>query len=330
MEKRIEERLPKINQFLIGLSILVGFVLFFILFLLVSLDPSSGFYEPSFFPIFIALLIFIGGIEGAIYWIKESVRIEEKKLEYKKESVWRNIAVAFRYIDLVRGIIGGVVFLAVLGVFFYFYITLTPLTKTITFSKTFFILLGSVLVWIIIRKPVLKGIGRLIKKVSYLPTYVLAEDGVVITLNIKNVADPSKKYIVKIGFDEIEELRELSYVEARTFLRYTMGPNVELAMRQAKDLYKYTKGEIERPSVWENVASDGKIVFIKGKDLFYLITFATNDVSDLIKAYNEFKAGKGKSEQKQSKTNKTKSFLPPPAPTAPPAPPAPLSPPKKR
>ncbi len=98
---------------------------------------------------------------------------------------------------------------------------------------------------------------------------------------------------VFIGFDETEQLEVFTYTEADAFLKYKVGPVLELGVRQTRDFMRYVKGEIPRPSVYAfgGAGSNGdRRVLIRGPELFYMVTFDTDDVSDLIEAYHSYKA----------------------------------------
>lgn len=123
-----------------------------------------------------------------------------------------------------------------------------------------------------------------------LPTYQLTEDGVTIKLfTMANKKHPNPKP-VHIRFDEVDDLQVLTYTEAEALLKYNIGPDLQLSVRQVKDTAAYLKGEIPRPSVYTFGDAKSDCVLIRGPALFYMIAFDTDNVSDLIEAYRSFKA----------------------------------------
>jgi hypothetical protein len=241
-------------------------------------------------------------IECALWWTRQSLKIDEAKLEYEDKSLWTHIAVFFQYAGIAQAVILSLILLGLTCLFGY--ITTDLLTSNpLSFSSGFFIMAGIYVVYAIARNPVhsmLKKGGAAKKLSSGLPTYTLTDKGLTIDLKIKNLKDPSKR-LVTIGFDDIDEIRTFSFVEAQTFLKYEVGPNVEIVIRQAKDLHDYIKGKIARPSVYAFTAiqSVGKTVFLKGPDLFYFLAFDAEDVSDLIDAFNSFKASRGRTRREK-------------------------------
>lgn len=306
---------PKFLQVFAGALILWMGILLLVLTLALTLLPQQGQSHlfggtgsfNNFLPaststcIFVAVFLIVY-IECALWWTRQSLRIDEAKLDYADKSLWTHIAVFFQYAGIVYAVILSLIVLALTCLFGY--ITIDLLTANpLSFSSGFFIAAGIYVVYAIARNPVrstIKKSGAAKKLSSDLPTYTLADRGLTIDLKIKNLKDPSKS-LVTIGFDDIDEIRTFSFVEAQTFLKYEVGPNLELVIRQTKDLHDYVKGKIERPSVYTFTAiqSVGKIVLLKGPDLFYFLAFDTEDVSDLAAAFNSFKASRGRSRREK-------------------------------
>lgn len=297
---------PKFLQVFSGASILWMGILFLVLTLALTLLPQQGAshlfggtgsfnnYLPTSTSacIFVAVFLIVY-IECALWWTRQSLRIDEAKMEYADKSLWTHIAVFFQYAGIAYAVILSLILLALTWLFGYITIDLVT-ANPLSFSSGFFIVAGIYLVYAVARNPVrsmLKKSGAAQKLGSGLSTYTLTDRGLTIDLKIKNLKDPSRN-LVTIGFEEIDEIRTFSFVEAQTFLKYEVGPNVEIVIRQAKDLHDYVKGKIEKPSVYAFTAiqSVGKIVLLKGPDLFYFLAFDTEDVSDLMDAFNSFKA----------------------------------------
>jgi hypothetical protein len=292
---------PKFLQVFAGASILWVGILFLVLTLALTLLPQHGESFNNYLStstsasIFVAVFLVVY-IECALWWTRQSLRIDKAKLEYADKSLWTHIAVFFQYAGIAYAVILALILLALTCLFLYITINLLA-ANPLSFSSGFFIMAGIYVVYAVARNPVrsmLKKSGATRKLGSGLSTYTLTDKGLTIDLKIKNLKDPSKS-LVTIGFSDIDEIRTFSFVEAQTFLKYEVGPNLEIVIRQTKDLHDYVKGKIDRPSVYAFTAiqSVGKIVLLKGPDLFYFLAFDTEDVSDLINAFNSFKASRG-------------------------------------
>jgi hypothetical protein len=292
---------PKFLQVFAGASILWVGILFLVLTLALTLLPQHGESFNNYLStstsasIFVAVFLVVY-IECALWWTRQSLRIDKAKLEYEDKSLWTHIAVFFQYAGIAYAVILALILLALTCLFLYITINLLA-ANPLSFSSGFFIMAGIYVVYAVARNPVrsmLKKSGATRKLGSGLSTYTLTDKGLTIHLKIKNLKDPSKS-LVTIGFSDIDEIRTFSFVEAQTFLKYEVGPNLEIVIRQTKDLHDYVKGKIDRPSVYAFTAiqSVGKIVLLKGPDLFYFLAFDTEDVSDLINAFNSFKASRG-------------------------------------
>ena len=285
------DKLPKINQILLGSLIFAAGLFFMLLILLLTLregtNPDLKVWA------FVAFFVIIF-LEGTYFWIKKSSEIDVANLKYEKKNAWTGIAKSFQYFDLFRSIIGGLVVLLLLGVVIFFWI-MNIINNQLTLSQPFYVYGGILVGYLILRIPIIYVLKIVVKPLKRffgkaLQTYTLTRDGFTVDLNIKNLGDLSKKYIVKFKFSEIDEMKAFNFIEAQTFLKYKIGPNVDLTMRQAKELYQYQKGKIKRPSVYVyGPSSIGTNVFFQGKNLFYCLTFDTKDVNDLLNAFKKYK-----------------------------------------
>jgi hypothetical protein len=127
-----------------------------------------------------------------------------------------------------------------------------------------------------------------------LATYELLDGGVMIDPHIPPPIGGKqyrRDYKFEVPFVELDEIHEFSsYPEAQTFMEYSVGPNLNLSVRQTKDMARFVKGEIARPRVYVQRTSIGKIVLLRGPELFYMLGFDTDDVSDLLQAFQQFKS----------------------------------------
>jgi hypothetical protein len=134
---------------------------------------------------------------------------------------------------------------------------------------------------------------RSFRKVASLPKYELLDDSVIIDLKFLPIGKRSRKaYKFRVGFDELDEIRQfLSSGQTRVFLKYTVGPNPGFAFRKMRDFRRYLKGKIPRPTIYISRYCDaGQTVLLRGPKLFYIFEFDTDDASDLIEAFQNFKA----------------------------------------
>lgn len=296
-----KDTLPKINQVFSGVIMLIAGIFCSLFVLSLTLLPQTRETSVFFAWIYVAIFLIIW-FELSIWWLKRSFEIESSKLEYNREkNIWSDVAsyvVLYRkYTGVVRFVFSILLFLILFSFLFYsFFIFFLP--KHLSFSIPSFILLIAWILYIILRnqiKSLLKKIISPLSKVRLSPTYSIDNDYLIIDLNIKKLKDPSRN-IIRVGFEEIDELKTLSYAEGQTFKQYKVGPNIELVMKEIKDWKDYFyKNNIERPRVLCQFTfqSGGKTVFLKGKDLFYLVTFFNENMDDLINAYNSFKTNSG-------------------------------------
>ena len=283
---------PKGNQVLTGVVLLSGGLLFLIVTLVLSLmSPSPGlFIAPDPIPWVLAALFCIGFIEASVYWLRQSLAIDESMLEYPEANIWSSIGRILQYTD---AIISLTILIAVGGILVFFLLVLLGGPLRFTLSTPFLTLVVIYGIYALIRKPLHAGLDRMAglagkRLKNYMPRYTLTGRGIIIDLRMKDFGDPSKKYEFPVGFDELDEVRVLTYAEADALVRYRVGPNLDLGLRQAGDLYRYVKGEISRPSVFARVATNRPNVLLKGPAIFYLISFENEDHEELVRVFQDF------------------------------------------
>ncbi|MBN1440296.1 MAG: hypothetical protein JW929_12890 [Anaerolineales bacterium] len=120
-----------------------------------------------------------------------------------------------------------------------------------------------------------------------LAKYRLAAEGVEVDLNYALELGPRGPRKFFVGFDELEEVRTMTYVETSEFLHHVVGPNIELALREYREVFAWRSGNIPRPAVHISTARSvfGTKVLLRGSDLFYLISFHGGDGHDLVEAF---------------------------------------------
>ncbi|MDA8226824.1 MAG: hypothetical protein M0T74_03815 [Desulfitobacterium hafniense] len=293
----------KVNEVMIGIGLLMMSVLVFIFTLSLALIPPKGgtAISPLLGEYHINSLSMESPIANALLWLfipmislitykagmwrlRDGIKIRQSALNYKPQTVWSKIATFMQFKDILNTGLFMLLFLALLVLCLHeFWYSPKAITPNIFFFTSGF------LIYILSRKILDRNFASFTKKaLRGMPTYTLTEDG----LTIKLVTMWNKKHPdpppVHIFFDEIEDLQVLTFVEADAFLKYNIGPDLNIGMQQAKDFTQYIRGDIRRPSVYAFGGSGGTNnmrVMIRGPELFYMITFDTDDVSDLVEAY---------------------------------------------
>lgn len=125
------------------------------------------------------------------------------------------------------------------------------------------------------------------------PRYAITPEGVAVDLRLRRPEQATTGPVL-LRFDELAEVRPLSYVGARAFLRYEVGPNLDLAARQTEDVAHYLRGDIARPGVYTigTPTMAGRHVLLRGPELFYLLAVDADDVTDAIDAFEAHGAGR--------------------------------------
>lgn len=138
--------------------------------------------------------------------------------------------------------------------------------------------------WIVWRLVGKKAVGQISLGQA---KYKLIDGGMEIDLNFPiQIGTPGPSRFC-VRFDELEEVRSLTYVESVAYMDYTVGPNIELSMREKRELYEWRTGKIPRPTVYilNSTSALGKKVLLRGSGLIYLISFHAENVGDLIDAF---------------------------------------------
>lgn len=280
----------RLTQILGSIILFLAGTLFALLIILASLQPQKS--EFSLIWVFMAIFLIIW-FEGVIWWLRQSLRIEDSKLEYREKSIWTRFGLFSQYAGIVLSIIIILILLSILSPVISFFISKFDY-DSISISREFLSLVSTCGLYIITRNPIISALRKigssLVKRFKgSFANYTLSDNGLIIDLKWNNFKGQPGKYLINIGFDEIEEIRTFSFVEAQTFIDSWVDSNTELRSRQVKDMVDFSRGKIARPSVYESISSTGRTVFLKGPNLFYLITFDVENVDDLMNAYNSFK-----------------------------------------
>ena len=157
------------------------------------------------------------------------------------------------------------------------------------------LLLYGVTLWLLVRPPrflltLRHTLDRALRRGQ--PTYTLTAEGVSIDLRRARRGKPGSQPVL-LRFDELSDVRRLTYVTAMAYVRYEVGPNLTLALRQTEDVARFFRGDIPRPRVYAMGVPTiaGRHVLLRGPELFYLIAFDCDDAEDLV---NAFRAARGR------------------------------------
>ena len=186
------------------------------------------------------------------------------------------------------------IFLLVVVIYFsgkflrFWYETLFPPNRSLVYSPQFLGLLLGYVFYIMVRLPLkyfLSFISSKSAKIFKLPTYRLINDGVEINFNMVDLSDSSKQYSAFLHFKDIERMQILTYMDALSYYRYQIKPDLRIqAMRNSAMFAK------KQPDYYiTQPVGNGINIVIEGKNLFYFMSFQTEDVTDLVEAYKLFK-----------------------------------------
>lgn len=239
-------------------------------------SPAEGLGLSAFFAVLCAVIV-----EAATWQLRQARAMRPLQADTGDSNVYRQIGATLQYTDLVRSGVGLIVALLITVLAAYLVLR-SPLIP----SADLGVYLATLLLYLIVRRPLLANLGRLLSR--GLSRYAVSATGV----TIERLAGVSQRRLpVTIDFADIDEIRIFSPVEADAFERYELGPNVELIARQTRDLFEFARGTIPRPTVFTIGCQTpiGKIVLIRGPNLFYLTSFGQQDGSDLLSAFTAYR-----------------------------------------
>ncbi len=252
-----------------------------------------------FVPVFI--LVSWIGLAAAISYFRQSIYFKKLSLESKHGGLASDIGTVLKFRDAIRTVIFIIFGLAILSVILYFFIRyghfVSYFEDKLRFSLYSVIYLVGLVVVLLLSFVFRKQGSGAIKKAVRMPFFILQEDGLIIDINYVQLFGKRKGLPFKVFFNEIDELKELSFVETQKYQRYTVGPNVQLGAESVKQQFQYMNGKIARPTVFYYVSSAGRILLIRGPNIFYLMPFSNENIDELFDAYNNFKNKSKKSKR---------------------------------
>ena len=150
--------------------------------------------------------------------------------------------------------------------------------------------MGTYIVYLLLLRRLLVPLGAKLRTAlqNLLATYIVDSESVTFTLSISDFSHPERKYTIRVGFDEIAELKLLHYQEAKDYMRYEFSPDLKKLASAPKSWYAFMKDNV-RPPVYTKITSGGAAVLVRGHGIFYLITVNKDDCSDLLTAFQAYK-----------------------------------------
>lgn len=284
----------KISEIAGGITIFVGGLFFAFFTLTIMAFPSTSVVVSSGLIVWLFEVgIPIALMEGGIYWIRQSLHIDTSKIESEKaeNSFFAKIANIYALINRFSWIPTTIVLFGIIASFVILFVTKNSFGIFKPRFEFYFFIFIYVMYYFFLRKHVISRLSKFGKYMNQsLPTYTLEDDGIRLDLKIINLANRGKKYIVKIFFKELTEIKKLSYIEAQSLLQYQIGPDLNLKTASVKDQYEYLKNIIPKPRYYFYGPSSGvKTLLLRGNNIFYLISVGNQDTDILIKNFQASK-----------------------------------------
>lgn len=160
-------------------------------------------------------------------------------------------------------------------------------------NPSFFAQLGVLLAYWALRRPILNLLSKVFNRIGTGPTCTLVPGGLVFPNILNMIGAKAEQYEVHIGFNELEEVRDLSDAEAEALLQFKIGLDLSLVAAATADMYRYLKSEIPRPRYHVSTAlrPGGRTLVLRGRDLFYLIAVSNCNPTELIAAFERHRSG---------------------------------------
>jgi len=266
--------------------------------LTLPLDAFPGEVNPGFpgWAWLVAPLLGLFMLEGGRHSLRLARGIREDKLSHQPgPDAMAQAAKAAAYIERWRDLVKGLFFLALP------LLMMAGLAIIIAYNwrqgqpglnRIFYTELGVVVAYLLLRIPFLMLLKKVTGGIAPGRPYRLEADGLVFP-NLMRVMGGSKnpRWDVRIGFDDLEEIRDLTDMEAGVFLKYQVGPNLTLGAAAAVDQYRYFSQKIPRPRFYvvNALRPNGRTLLLRGPDLFYLVA-VDGDPRDVIAAFEKHRS----------------------------------------
>lgn len=212
---------------------------------------------------------------------------------------WQNPIKVMRWFVLVRDywhlVTGAVIFTVFIG--FFLFVIRPPSVGPANYEVG-----ALVAAWLLTRPlwyPVLrKAIGRSLSGVKQdlsksAAAVVVGADGidVVQPVHVIGTADPARQgpWVFHVTYAEIDELRLLSPMEAQTYWQTMQEYDPTLTVRAAMEMYRYLKGELPRPTIYQYLAA-GAHLLVRSPSVLYLLAYADETGPAAIAAWQAWRA----------------------------------------
>lgn len=112
-------------------------------------------------------------------------------------------------------------------------------------------------------------------QMRHMPKVSLEGETVVVDLTPTGLRRRGGDGAMRIGLAEIEQAQMLTYREAAALRTYEIGPDLSYAKAHIENLYRFARGEIERPEVYlPPLSTAAPVLMLRGPKLLYLINVA--------------------------------------------------------
>ncbi len=271
-----------------GILLILAGVLFAGMGLFLSLTEGSQFTPVTAIILPLFLCIFIeGGYSFSKKGIFRSEKWEQSASRDGIEKVGKGLNIFFLVKKLLKNITGFIVLLLLAAGAVYFFLNYDT---EINFNREFYIQIATYLIYFIVLRrllvPVMSKVRELGQKL--LPSYEVDASGITFILTDKDLSHPDRKFTIRVDFHEIDELKLLSYQEAKSYMKYEFSPDMKKLSSGPKDYYLFLKENV-RPRVYTKILSGGTAVLLRGKENFYLISVNKDDCQDIIESYKKSK-----------------------------------------
>ncbi len=265
--------------------------------LLMPLDAFPGEMNPTpgWFWL-VAPLLGLFMLEGGRYSLRLAREMREDQMRHQPgPDAMAQAANAAAYIERWRTFVKGLFFLALPIAMMAGLLMIVAYNWTHGqpgLNRKFYTEMAVVAAYLILRIPFLMLLKKVTGGIAPGRPFRLEADGLVFP-NLMRVMGGSKnpRWDVRIGFDDLEEIRDLSDMEAGAFLQYQIGPNLTLGAAAAVDQYRYFSKQIPRPRFYavNALRPNGRTLYLRGPELFYLIA-VDGDPRELLAAFEKHRS----------------------------------------
>lgn len=271
-----------------GIVALLMSVVFGGIFLATSLSPQSN-QELSLFAFLIPLVAALVA-QLSVVNIRKALRAQEVS-EFSAPGIApHNVLIApLRALSVFSHWMGLFVALLVAAGMTFFVVMYLGDTEPV-FGTVFYVQVAMYVAYFAL-KPVFARLLLPVRNFMKSTTMSYTFDATSLTLDLR-VADLSKSgkfEPIRIGFNELDAIEAMEWPQAQQYRRNSMGANVVTGWKAFVDFNRYLGGDLKRPAVWENIASDGTTLLLRGPALLYLVTVSNEDIDALIRAFHQFK-----------------------------------------